>query len=360
MLHNSTLIDTCLGKQTTHTPIWLMRQAGRYLPEYRKIRENAGSFLNLCKNPELACQVTLQPIERFELDAAIMFSDILVIPDAMELGLYFADGEGPKFTNPITTEKDIDDLPEINIKTDLSYVLDTIDCIQTRLSGKIPLIGFSGSPFTLACYMLEGGSSGNYLKVKYWLYQNPQYLHKLLNKITNAVINYLNEQIIAGVDVVMIFDSWGGVLNNDAYQEFSLAYLRQILNGLIKEHNGKTIPNIVFTKGGGAWLPQIQAINPTVIGLDWTIDLSKARIDVGNNIVLQGNLDPAILSVGNKDIIWREVERILTSYAKANNNSLHGHIFNLGHGILPSANIDNVSHLIDAVHSISRRINGTF
>ncbi len=359
MLHNNTLIDTLLGKKTAYTPLWLMRQAGRYLPEYRKIRENAGSFLNLCKNPELACKVTLQPIERFDLDAAIMFSDILVIPDAMGLGLYFADGEGPKFTHPIMNEKDIDNLPELNIKTELSYVLDTINNIQTALSGKIPLIGFSGSPFTLACYMLEGGSSANYLKIKQWIYQNPVYLHKLLEKITTAVINYLNAQILAGVDVVMIFDSWGGVLSNHAYQEFSLRYLQKILNGLLKEHNGKPIPNIVFTKGGGVWLSQIKEINPTSIGLDWTIELSYARSFVGHDIILQGNLDPAILSVGNKDIIWSEVERILVNYARANNDSLSGHIFNLGHGILPSASIDNVAHLVDAVHSISRQINGT-
>lgn len=360
MLHNNTLLDTFLGKKTDYTPIWLMRQAGRYLPEYRKIRENAGSFLNLCKNPDLACKVTLQPIERFELDAAIMFSDILVIPDAMGLGLYFADGEGPKFTHPITTEKDIDNLPEIDIKTELSYVLDTIHNIQTALNSKIPLIGFSGSPFTLACYMLEGGSSTTYLKIKHWLYQNPKYLHKLLDKITNAVINYLNEQIIAGVDVVMVFDSWGGILSNSAYQEFSLQYLQKILNSLIKSPNGNAIPTIVFTKGGGAWLSQIKSTKPTAIGLDWTTDLSQARKEVGENIVLQGNLDPAILTVGNKEIIWHEVERILTSYAQINNHSLHGHVFNLGHGILPSANIDNVSHLIEAVHSISHRINGTF
>ena len=356
MLHNNTLLDTLAGKKTEYTPLWMMRQAGRYLPEYRKIRESAGSFLNLCKNPELACKVTLQPIERFNLDAAIMFSDILVIPDAMGLGLYFAEGEGPKFTHPLETEKDIDNLAEIDVNTDLSYVMDTIGNIKTALSGKIPLIGFSGSPFTLACYMLEGGKSDNYLKIKHWLYQNPTYLHKLLNKLTTAVIDYLNAQILSGVDVVMIFDSWGGVLSEAAYQEFSLFYLQKILNGLIKEHNGKSIPNIVFTKGGGIWLPQIKNIHPTAIGLDWTIDLAQARDIIGPDVVLQGNIDPVILSVGNKDVIWHEVERILTNYAKANNGSLHGHIFNLGHGILPSAKIDNVMHLIDAVHTISRKM----
>ena len=360
MLHNNILLDVLSGKKTKHTPLWLMRQAGRYLPEYRKVRESAGSFLNLCKNPDLACKVTLQPIERFDLDAAIMFSDILVIPDAMGLGLYFAEGEAPKFTHPITTTSDIDNLPEVDVSIDLSYVLDTINNIQTALSGKIPLIGFSGSPFTLACYMLEGGSSDSYLKIKYWLYQNPEYLHKLLDKITNVVINYLNAQILAGVDVVMIFDSWGGVLTSHAYQEFSLKYLQKILNGLIKEYNGKLIPNIVFTKGGGIWLPQIKEVKPTAIGLDWTMDLSQARKTLGSGIVLQGNLDPSILSVGDKNTIWSEVERILMSYAQINHGSLDGHIFNLGHGILPSANIDNVMHLVDAVHSISSKINGNF
>ncbi|MFO0320169.1 MAG: uroporphyrinogen decarboxylase, partial [Neisseriaceae bacterium] len=267
----NSLVDSLLLKSVPHTPIWLMRQAGRYLPEYREIRNKAGSFMNLCTNPELATLVTLQPLRRFDLDAAILFSDILVIPDAMGLGLHFIENEGPKFYNPIKTPEDIDKLPQNNILDKLDYVFKTISNVKSELDINIPLIGFSGSPFTLLCYMLEGGRSDNYLNVKKWLLNFPQQSHRLLKTITDAVIVYLNAQIKAGVDVVMLFDSWGGVLTESAYLEFSLAYLNKILNAL-DTVNGRTIPKIVFTKGGAIWLEHMSKLNTNGLGVDWTID----------------------------------------------------------------------------------------
>jgi uroporphyrinogen decarboxylase len=336
-----------------HTPIWLMRQAGRYLPEYRQIREQAGSFMALCQNPELAATVTLQPIKRFDLDAAILFSDILVIPDALGLGLYFTQGEGPKFKSPINTPEDIDRLNNAGILQRLEYVFNTIKNVKSELANRIPLIGFSGSPFTLACYMLEGGSSKDYSRVKAWLYSNPEYSHKLLDLLADVVTQYLNRQIESGVDVVMLFDSWGGVLSDAQYEEFSLFYLQKIIAGVHKSYNGKLIPNIVFTKGGGVWLDKISGIGASCIGLDWTMNIGKAKSLVGDRVALQGNLDPAILSQDDKLAIKKEVTRILNNYRIANNGNITGHVFNLGHGILPSALLDNVAYLVDLVHELS-------
>lgn len=332
-----------------------MRQAGRYLPEYREIRDRAGSFMTLCHNPELAATVTLQPVLRFNLDAAILFSDILIIPDAMGLGLYFTQGEGPRFKSPINTTDDIDNLSTDGILERLDYVYKTIKHVKSQLADRIPLIGFSGSPFTLACYMLEGGSSKDYAKVKAWLYSNPVYSHKLLNLLSDVIIQYLNRQIESGVDVVMLFDSWGGVLSDIQYTNFSLFYLQKIISGLHKSYNGKSIPCIVFTKGGGIWLDKIAGIGAGCIGLDWTTNIGQAKMIVGGKVALQGNLDPAILSQNNKSAIKAEVLRILNDYKIANNGNISGHVFNLGHGILPSALPDNVAYLIDLVHDLSSR-----
>jgi uroporphyrinogen decarboxylase len=352
-LKNNSLINSLLQQPTSHTPIWLMRQAGRYLPEYRQIRSDAGNFMAVCQNPELAALVTLQPVQRFNLDAAILFSDILVIPDALGLGLHFVENEGPKFKFPITTREDIGNLNSEGILQRLDYVFKTIKNVKSGLGQRIPLIGFSGSPFTMACYMLEGGSSRDYVKTKSWLYANPASMHQLLDLLADVVIQYLNAQIEAGADVVMVFDSWGGVLTDVQYAEFSLKYLQKIVAGLHKTYNGRDVPNIVFTKGGGIWLKDIANIGASCVGLDWTINIGKAKTIVGNKVALQGNLDPVILSQGDKYAIKAEVTRILNSYKDANNGEISGHVFNLGHGILPSAKPDNVAYLVDLVHELS-------
>jgi uroporphyrinogen decarboxylase len=353
-MQKSTFIQSLFQQEIDHTPIWLMRQAGRYLPEYRATREKAGSFLNLCKNPDLATLVTLQPLKRFDLDAAILFSDILVVPEALGMELTFINGEGPKFSKPLIDEVDIDNLNSDDVIARLSYVFKTIESIKTELTNK-PLIGFSGSPFTLACYMIAGGSSTDYFEIKKWLYTKPAATHKLLNKLTNVVIQYLNTQIESGVDTVMLFDSWGGVLSNAAYEEFSLQYLKRIVENLVKKYDGKDIPNIVFTKGGGVWLDKIAALKSTAIGLDWTIDIAKAKSQVGVNTALQGNLDPIILAVGDKLAIKKDVIRVLDSYKNANNGNISGHVFNLGHGVIKTTNPDNVAYLVDIVHELSSK-----
>ena len=355
MSQNSTLLDAIWQKPVDHTPVWLMRQAGRYLPEYLKIRAQAGSFLNLCKTPDWATEVTLQPLRRFNLDAAILFSDILVIPEAMGMELNFVENEGPKFSSPITSEQDIDNLNLDEMLDKLNYVFSTVKNLKGEMDNKTPLIGFSGSPFTLACYMLEGGASKNYLKIKQWLYLRPDLAHKLLAKLTQAIIRYLNAQIDAGVDVVMLFDSWGGILTDRAYQEFSLYYLNQIVSELDLSHGDKIIPSIVFTKGGGQWLDKIEAIGADVIGIDWTLDIGQAR-SIVKSTALQGNLDPVILATCDKNVLKNEVTKILNNYKKANNGSISGHVFNLGHGILPMTNPDNVAYLVDLVHDISHNI----
>ncbi len=347
---NYVLIDALLNKPINYTPIWLMRQAGRYLPEYRKIREQAGSFLSLCKNPDLAAEVTIQPLKRFDLDAAILFSDILVIPDALGLDLYFVENEGPKFSKPIITPSDIDKISILDIVDKLDYVFRAIKNVKGELKANKPLIGFSGSPFTLACYMFEGKSSKDYLITKKWLYNNQEYVHKLLEKLTEAIILYLNTQIESGVDVIMIFDSWGGILPYNDYLEFSFSYLKKIIEKVHKTNLNKVIPNIVFTKGGAVWLDKLNTLGATAIGIDWTMDIGIAR-KIAINSAIQGNLDPVLLALGDRNTIKTEVSRILNNYKDANNGNISGHVFNLGHGILPITNIDNVSYLVDLVHN---------
>lgn len=346
-------INVLNKEPTTYTPVWLMRQAGRYLPEYRKVREQAGSFLNLCKNPELATEVTLQPLRRFELDASIMFSDILVVPEAMGLKLYFTEGEGPKFANPVQNSLDVDMLKQIEPQLDLAYVMQTIRNLKSALPKNTPLIGFSGSPWTLACYMVEGSGSKNYEKIKSWVYAKPELLHSLLDKLAIAVADYLIEQIKSGVDTIMLFDSWGGVLTPDTFKTFSQNYLEKVLQRIKLALPQSTVPSIVFTKGGAIWLDQLNQLSCNALGIDWTCNLAYARQHT--NKILQGNLDPVILSVGDSNSIKAQVKHILESYKEANNGSLDGHIFNLGHGILPTAQPDNVKCLIDTIHELSMR-----
>ncbi len=346
-LENDTLIRALLREPTPYTPVWLMRQAGRYLPEYNQTRARAGNFLALCKNPDLATEVTLQPLARYALDAAIVFSDILTIPDAMGLGLYFAEGEGPRFERPLREEWEIRDLTAPDPATHLRYVLDTVSQVRRSLAGSVPLIGFSGSPFTLACYMIEGRGSSDFATEKKMLYERPDLLHLILEINTQAVIAYLNAQIEAGAQAVMLFDTWGGMLSQAAYHEFSLAYLRRIIAGLTREREGLRVPNIVFTKGGGGWLESIAATGCDAVGLDWTVDIGAARARVGMRVALQGNLDPAIL-LSSPQVVQREAAAILASYGKGN-----GHVFNLGHGISQHTPPENVAALIETVRTTS-------
>ena len=346
-LKNDTFIRALLREPTPYTPVWLMRQAGRYLPEYNQTRARAGNFLALCKNPDLATEVTLQPLARYALDAAIVFSDILTIPDAMGLGLYFAEGEGPRFERPLREEWEIRDLTAPDPATHLRYVLDTVSQVRRSLAGSVPLIGFSGSPFTLACYMIEGRGSSDFATVKKMLYERPDLLHRILEINTQAVIAYLNAQIEAGAQAVMLFDTWGGMLSHAAYHEFSLAYLRRIIAALTREREGLRVPNIVFTKGGGGWLESIAAIGCDAVGLDWTVDIGAARARVGMRVALQGNLDPAIL-LSSPQAVQREAAAILASYGKGS-----GHVFNLGHGISQHTPPENVAALIKTVRAVS-------
>jgi uroporphyrinogen decarboxylase len=346
---NDTFLRALLRQPTEYTPVWMMRQAGRYLPEYCATRKRAGSFLDLCKNPDMATEVTLQPLERFPLDAAILFSDILTVPDAMGLGLYFTEGEGPKFSRPLRDETSIMALRVPDIDKDLRYVTDAVSQIRKALNGSVPLIGFSGSPWTLACYMVEGGSSSDYARVKTLMYKEPKLMHHILEVTTQAVIQYLNAQIEAGAQAVMIFDSWGGALSHAAYHEFSLAYMQRIAQGLKREHDGAKVPSIVFTKGGGLWIDSIASIGCDAVGLDWTMDIGVARQRVGNKVALQGNLDPNVL-FATPEVIRNEVEKILASYGYGS-----GHVFNLGHGISQFTNPDNAAALVAAVHELSKK-----
>lgn len=329
------------------TPVWMMRQAGRYLPEYRATRTRAGGFMDLCTNPQLACEVTLQPLERFDLDAAILFSDILTVPDAMGLGLYFEEGEGPRFRKTVRTEADIAALPIINPRKDLGYVMDAVTLIRKELNGRVPLIGFSGSPWTLATYMIEGASSREFKWAKGMLYDQPQLMHQLLDKLAKSVAAYLNAQIEAGAQAVQIFDTWGGALGHAAYEEFSLRYMQQVVSMLIPEREGRSVPVIIFTKGGGLWLEKIAATGCQGVGLDWTVDMGDARRRVGAQVALQGNMDPAILRADPR-CIEDEVRRILASYGPGS-----GHVFNLGHGITPDILPNHAAAFIDAVHQHS-------
>mgnify|MGYP001043076930 FL=1 len=346
-LKNDRFLRALARQPVDKTPVWMMRQAGRYLPEYRQVRGQAGDFMSLCKNTELACEVTLQPLERFELDAAILFSDILTIPDAMGLGLYFAEGEGPKFHKPLRSEADIDQLEVINTAADLTYVTDAVSMIRQELNGRVPLIGFSGSPWTLATYMIEGQSSRDFARAKTMLYTQPELLHQLLEKLALSVIDYLNAQILAGAQVVQIFDTWGGALSHSAYLEFSLTYMAKIVDGLIKQADGRDVPVILFTKGGGLWLEAMADTGCDCLGLDWTVDIGAAHQRVGDKVALQGNMDPAILRA-KPEVIRGEVKRILGSFGEND-----GHVFNLGHGITPDINPDNAKIFIDAVHEFS-------
>jgi uroporphyrinogen decarboxylase len=338
---NDNFLRALLKEPTDHTPVWLMRQAGRYLPEYCETRKRAGSFLNLCKSPAMACEVTLQPLARYDLDAAILFSDILTVPDAMGLGLYFAEGEGPKFERPLTEEWAIRDLTAPDPFDHLRYVMDGVSEIRRALDNSVPLIGFSGSPWTLACYMVEGGSSDDYRKVKTMMYDRPDLMHRILSVTAEAVTNYLNAQIDSGAQAVMIFDSWGGALSAAAYQEFSLAYMKKIVAGLKKEKDGEKIPSIVFTKGGGLWIESIADTGCTGVGLDWTIDIGEARRRVGDKVALQGNLDPNVL-FASPETVATEAKKVLDSYGPGNT----GHVFNLGHGISQFTPPDRVTALV--------------
>jgi uroporphyrinogen decarboxylase len=346
-LKNDTFIKALLKQPVERTPVWMMRQAGRYLPEYRQVREKAGSFLNLCTNPELACEVTLQPLRRFDFDAAILFSDILTIPDAMGLGLYFTEGEGPKFTNPVRTAADIDKLPVPDPETELRYVVDAVRLIRNELQGSVPLIGFSGSPWTLATYMVEGGSSKSFQRVKGLMYEQPKLMHVMLEKLALSVAAYLNAQISAGAQAVMLFDTWGGMLTSEDYIEFSLHYSKQVRALLNTGIGGRKIPTILFTKGGGQWLEVMADAGYDALGLDWQTDIQLARARVGDRVALQGNMDPVAL-YARPEIIAEKVKAILDKYGSGS-----GHVFNLGHGILPDINPDHVKAMVDAVHQYS-------
>ena len=349
-LQNDTFLRALLRQPTDYTPLWLMRQAGRYLPEYCETRKRAGSFLNLCKSPTMACEVTLQPLARYNLDAAILFSDILTVPDAMGLGLYFAEGEGPRFERPLRDEWEIRNLAAPDPHAELQYVMDAVAEIRRALNGSVPLIGFSGSPWTLACYMVEGGGSDDYRKVKAMAYSRPDLMHHILSVTADSVVAYLNAQIESGAQAVMVFDSWGGVLSEAAYHEFSLPYLKRVVDGLIKERDGERVPNIVFTKGGGLWIESIAAIGCDAVGLDWTMDIGRARQLVGDKVALQGNLDPNVL-FAPPEAVAREAKRVLDSYGNH-----PGHVFNLGHGISQFTPPESVSVLVETVHEHSRKI----
>lgn len=356
-IHHDRYLRALLGQEVDRTPIWMMRQAGRYLPEYRQLRAEAGSFMNLCKDPQLACEVTLQPLRRFDVDAAIIFSDILTIPDAMGLGLSFKTGEGPCFANSLRSMQDIRNLPIPDPTVDLRYVLDAIELTRKTLQGEVPLIGFSGSPWTLATYMIEGGSSKTFSKIRRMLYTDPVELHTLLDKLAKSVILYLNAQIEAGAQSLMIFDTWGGMLSYDGYRQFSLNYMAQIVDGLdrgnrYQDKMGNYVPVTLFTKGGGLWLDSIAKTGCDAIGVDWTVNLHEARRIIEGlkiPVALQGNLDPAVL-YGSKDVIYKQVASVLDQYGKG-----AGHIFNLGHGIMQDTPIEHVNYLIKAVQEISAR-----
>lgn len=345
---NDTFLRALLRQPVPYTPVWIMRQAGRYLPEYNATRKRAGSFLGLAKNPDFATEVTLQPLARFRLDAAILFSDILTVPDAMGLGLYFAEGEGPKFERPLRDETAVRALRVPEPRESLGYVLDAVRQIRGALDNSVPLIGFSGSPYTLACYMIEGGGSDDFRTIKSMLYARPDLLHQVLDINARAVIAYLNAQIEAGAQAVMIFDTWGGSLSDAAYRAFSLEYLRRVVAGLQRNAGGETVPSIVFTKGGGLWLEDIAATGCDAVGLDWTVNIADARRRIGSRVALQGNLDPAVL-FSNPATIRDEAAAVLRQFGNGS-----GHVFNLGHGVSQFTLPDHVGALVDAVHELSR------
>ncbi len=349
---NDTFLRALERKKTDFTPVWLMRQAGRYLEEYRASRAKAGSFMDLAKSPEYATEVTLQPIDRFGLDAAILFSDILTVPDAMGLGLSFVTGQGPVFAKPVQSEEAVEALFVPDPHEELRYVVDAVSSIRKALDGRVPLIGFSGSPFTLACYMVEGRGSRDFRTVKTMMYTRPDLFEKILDVNARAVTRYLNAQIEAGAQAVQIFDTWGGMLADNDFQRFSLAYTKKVVDGLIKVHDGETIPSIVFTKNGGEWIREIAGIGCSAVGLDWTVNMARARREVGDSVALQGNLDPFVL-FGNEETIRREARRVLDGYGPVGKG---GHVFNLGHGINQFTPVENVQILVDEVHEYSRHL----
>jgi uroporphyrinogen decarboxylase len=347
-LKNDRFLRALLRQPVDMTPVWMMRQAGRYLPEYRATRAKAGSFLDLCKNPELACEVTLQPLARFPLDAAILFSDILTIPDAMGLGLYFGEGEGPKFERPIRDRSAVDALGVPDPEGELRYVMDAVRTIRRELDGRVPLIGFSGSPWTLATYMVEGGSTKNFALSKGMMFDAPETMHALLGKLADSVTSYLNAQIAAGAQAVMIFDTWGGTLTPQDYKVFSLDYMQRIVEGLTREADGRKVPVILFTKGGGQWLEMMVETGCDALGLDWTTNIGEARNRVGHQVALQGNLDPCTL-YASPEAIRRSVGDILAAYGEGS-----GHVFNLGHGIHPEIPPEHAAAMVEAVHELSK------
>ena len=347
-LKNDRYLKALLREPVDMTPVWMMRQAGRYLPEYKATRAEAGDFMSLCRNADLACEVTLQPLRRYALDAAILFSDILTIPDAMGLGLSFGAGEGPKFARPIETKAHVDNLPIPDPESELRYVMNAVRTIRRELKGEVPLIGFSGSPWTLATYMVEGGSSKAFTKIKKMMYTEPHLLHALLDKLADSVILYLNAQIKAGAQAVMVFDTWGGVLAHRDYQDFSLRYMHKIVDGLIRENEGRKVPVTLFTKGGGLWLEAVAETGCDAIGLDWTVNLHDARQRVGHKVALQGNMDPSVL-YASPARIEQEVQQILADFGQGS-----GHVFNLGHGIHLDVPTESPKVLVDSVHEFSK------
>ena len=346
-LKNDLLLRALLSEKTERTPVWIMRQAGRYLPEYREVRAQAGDFMSLCRNPELACEVTLQPLRRYKLDAAILFSDILTVPDAMGLGLYFATGEGPKFERPIRSASAINKLSAPDVEDDLGYVFDAVRTIRRELDGRVPLIGFAGSPWTVGTYMVEGGSSREFKRIKGLVKDEPAALDHLLNTVAHTTLDYLNAQVAAGAQAIMIFDTWGAALEPDDYRRFSLASMQTIVDGLTRESDGRRVPVILFTKGAGPLLADMVGTGCDALGVDWTTDLATARQYVEDKVALQGNLDPATLRE-SPEVIRQGVADVLASYGTG-----PGHVFNLGHGITPDIDPDNVTVLVEAVHEMS-------
>ncbi|MGQ8819915.1 uroporphyrinogen decarboxylase [Bibersteinia trehalosi] len=351
-LKNDRYLKALLREPVDMTPVWMMRQAGRYLPEYKATRAIAGDFMSLCRNADLACEVTLQPLRRYALDAAILFSDILTIPDAMGLGLSFGAGEGPKFARPITNKAEIDNLPIPDPEGELQYVMNAVRTIRRELKGEVPLIGFSGSPWTLATYMVEGGSSKAFTKIKKMLYTEPHLLHALLDKLADSVVLYLNAQIKAGAQAVMVFDTWGGVLAHKDYEEFSLRYMHKIVDGLIRENEGRKVPVTLFTKGGGLWLEKMAETGCDALGLDWTVDIADARKRVGHKVALQGNMDPSVL-YASPERIQQEVKAILAGFGSGS-----GHVFNLGHGIHLDVPTESPKIFVDSIHEFSKAYHG--
>ena len=346
-LKNDRFLRALSRQPVDRTPVWMMRQAGRYLPEYRATRARAGSFMQLCKAPEMACEVTLQPLERYPLDAAILFSDILTVPDAMGLGLYFEGGEGPRFERTIQREADVAALATPDMETELRYVMDAVRLIRRELGGRVPLIGFSGSPWTVATYMVEGGTSKNFSRIKGMLYDKPALLHQLLERVTRTTIDYLNAQVAAGAQAVMVFDTWGSILTPKTYHSFSLDYMQRIVDGVTRQAEGRKVPVVLFTKGGGPWLDVMADTGCDALGVDWTTDLAEARARVGDRVALQGNLDPAVL-YASPETIREEVRAVLDSFGHGS-----GHVFNLGHGIHPEVNPEHAGAMIQAVVELS-------